>query len=163
MANFAGDWVHSPPGIVLPEWIDYNGHMNLAYYVMAFDHGLDAFLDNALGAGPSLSTSHNQGPFALQNHVHYLDELHEGEHFGCKYLLLDGDAKRLHVAGVMTRLAEDAPICVTEQVLINVDHATRRPVPYPSDIQDRIQDMLSAQADIPRPEQIGRPIGLRRR
>jgi acyl-CoA thioester hydrolase len=30
---------------VLPEWIDYNGHMNVAYYVLAFDHVTDAFLD----------------------------------------------------------------------------------------------------------------------
>ena len=31
-----------PTLTVLPEWIDYNGHMNVAYYVLAFDHGVDA-------------------------------------------------------------------------------------------------------------------------
>ena len=30
---------------VLPEWIDYNGHMNVAYYTLAFDDALDDFLD----------------------------------------------------------------------------------------------------------------------
>ena len=30
---------------VLPEWLDYNGHMNVAYYVLAFDHSTDALLD----------------------------------------------------------------------------------------------------------------------
>ena len=32
-------------GKVLPAWIDYNGHMNVAYYLVAFDTGLDAFVD----------------------------------------------------------------------------------------------------------------------
>ena len=32
--------------VVQPEWIDYNGHMNVAFYVLAFDHATDAFLDH---------------------------------------------------------------------------------------------------------------------
>jgi len=156
-------WVRSEIRSVPQDWIDYNGHMNLAYYVMAFDHDLDDLLDREIGAGPSFSKSHNQGPFALQNHVHYLDELLLGEEFYCKFLMLDGDAKRVHIAGSMHRASDDAPVCVMEQVLINVDHETRRSAPYPQDIQDRISAMVAAHADIARPPQIGRPIGLKRK
>ena len=30
-------------GIVKPEWLDYNDHLNVAYYVLLFDLGIDAF------------------------------------------------------------------------------------------------------------------------
>ena len=148
----------------VPEaWIDYNGHMNLAYYVMAFDEALDAILDDELGVGPSYVKSSNAGPFALQNHVHYLGELLAGDAFFCRFLLLDADAKRLHVAGSMIRAEDDATVCVMEQVLVNVDHATRRSAPYPPEIQARITALAAAHAHIARPAQIGRPIGLRHR
>lgn len=148
--------IYKVPG----EWIDYNGHMNLAYYVMAFDQSLDLFLDQEIGVGESLVISRKQGPFVLQNHVHYLDELLVDEQYYCRFLLLDGDAKRLHIAGSMHRADNDVTVCVMEQVLINVDHDTRRSTPYPIDIQTRITALVKVHARIPRPSQIGRPIGL---
>ena len=155
MTGFEPDWIRAPAGTVPEAWIDYNGHMNLAYYVMAFDQGLDEILDRKLGAGPSFSKAHNQGPFALQNHVHYLGELLQGDQFQCRFLMLAGDAKRIHFAGEMHKVGDDDPVCVMEQVLINVDHAARRSVPYPQVIQDRIQSMVAAHAALPRPAQIG--------
>lgn len=157
------DWIRSEPRRVPDEWIDYNGHMNLAYYVLAFDHALDVVLDEELGAGISLAKSKQQGPFALQLHMHYLDELLSGDLFRCGFLLLDADAKRLHVAGVMTRERDDAVVCVKEEVLINVDHETRRSAPYPPDVDARIRAMVAAHRDVPRPAQIGQAIGLKRR
>jgi len=148
---------------VQTDWIDYNGHMNLAYYVLAFDQDVDLFLDRELGVGPSLASAHNQGPFVLQNHVHYLDELLLTDRFYCRFLLLGADSKRLHLAGVMHRESDDAPVCVMEQVLINVDHETRRSKPYPDDIQIRIAALVQSHESLERPPQIGRPIGLTRR
>ena len=37
-------------GMVPPEWIDANGHMNLAYYVVLFDQATDLLYDE-LGVG----------------------------------------------------------------------------------------------------------------
>lgn len=148
----------------VPEaWIDYNGHMNLAYYVMAFDEALDVMLDQELGVGPSYVKAFNAGPFALQNHVHYLGELLAGEEFFCRFLMLDADAKRLHIAGSMIKLKDQTTVCVMEQILINVDHGTRRSAPYPADIQSRIAALVEEHKPIARPAQIGRPIGLTNR
>lgn len=147
----------------VPEaWIDYNGHMNLAYYVMAFDQALDTILDTELGIGPSFVKTHSAGPFALQNHLHYLGELLAGDEFFCSFLLLDADAKRLHVAGSMTRVRDDVTVCVMEQIFVNVDHETRRSAPYPDDIQLRIMALKEAHKPLARPSQIGKPIGLTR-
>lgn len=142
------------------EWIDFNGHMNLAYYVMAFDHALDVFLDEKLAVGPSLAKASEQGPFVLQSHIHYLRELTIGDQFYCEFILLDGDAKRLHIAGTMSRKRDDAHVCVMEQIVINVSHETRRSTPYPREIQARILALIDQQKNIERPAQIGREIGL---
>ena len=44
--------------IVLAEWIDYNGHMNVAYYTLAFDKALDFFFEDVLGIGPLFAVSY---------------------------------------------------------------------------------------------------------
>ncbi len=44
---------------ILPEWLDYNGHMNVAYFVLIFDHGTDAFYPLILdGDGPAPQQYH---------------------------------------------------------------------------------------------------------
>ena len=52
-------------GEALPEWIDYNGHMNVAYYVLAFDHATDAFLDY-LGMGQAYRDEQNCSAFVVE-------------------------------------------------------------------------------------------------
>ena len=161
--TFDATYIESNLAFVPAAWIDYNGHMNLAYYVMAFDRALDVFLDNTLGVGPTLVEQCGQGPFVLQNHVHYLSELMEGEAYLVRFLLLDADEKRLHMAGMMHHGESDGLVAVMEQVIVNVDHATRRATPYAPPNQAKIQALLAAQRALPRPDQIGKPIGLRRR
>ena len=58
-------------GTVLPEWIDYNGHMNVAYYVLAFDHATDELFDY-IGMDESYRAEQNCSMFTLELHVNYL-------------------------------------------------------------------------------------------
>ena len=57
------------------DWIDYNGHMNVAYYTLAFDKALDDFLEDILEIGPTFVKKEKQGPYSLQANYHYLNEL----------------------------------------------------------------------------------------
>ena len=66
---------------VLREWIDYNGHMNVAYYTLAFDMALDFFFEDVLNIGPSFVEKNKEGPFALKASYNYFSELLEGESF----------------------------------------------------------------------------------
>lgn len=50
------------------EWIDYNGHMNVAYYVMAFDHATDRFFD-LVDLGVDYVDWTNNSSFVLETHV----------------------------------------------------------------------------------------------
>ena len=82
---------------VKAEWIDYNGHMNVAYYTLAFDLSLDEFFENVLGLGPSYVERSKSGPYSLQAQYHYLDELLQGERFYVKVYLRDFNAKCVHI------------------------------------------------------------------
>lgn len=147
---------------VQPDWIDYNGHMNVAYYTLAFDRALDEVYD-IWGVGPALIPTHNMGPMALQTQIHYLAELLEGDAFHAECILLDCDHKRVHV--VMTMIAETtgAPAAIYETLSTNVDLGQRRSAHYPPEIAARLAAWQRAQADLPRPAQVGKSIAIRRR
>ena len=145
------------------DWIDYNGHMNVAYYTMAFDRALDEVYDR-LGIGPALVESHGMGPMALQTQIHYLGELLEGTRFACAVRLLDADAKRVHVFGEMLNLDAGGAVAATyESLTMNVDLRSRRSAPFPEEAAGRVRAALAAHAGLARPVQVGAPLGIRRR
>lgn len=146
---------------VLPEWIDYNGHMNVAYYVLAIDQAMDDIFDR-LGMGAELVRERRMGPMALVNQIHYLDELLEGQEFCCDLQLLDADRKRMHYFVTMQHLSKGTVAATFEGLSINVDLEARRSTPYPEDIRARIQAVQGAHAGLSRPPQIGARIGIRR-
>jgi acyl-CoA thioester hydrolase len=146
---------------VLPEWIDYNGHMNVAYYMLAIDQSLDDIFDR-LGMGLALVQQRRMGPMALVNQIHYLDELLEGQAFTCDLQVLDADHKRMHYFVTMHHLAKGTVAATFEGLSINVDLEARRSTPYPEEIRARLQALRQAHAGLPRPPQIGARIGIRR-
>jgi acyl-CoA thioester hydrolase len=148
---------------VPPEWIDYNGHMNVAYYTMAFDNAADEILDDYLGIGETLARDGRHGPMALQTQIHYLDELVEGTSFACDFQLLDADAKRIHFFMTMVNLQTGRAAATYESLTMNVDLEARRSAPYPDWAQQRIERMRVRHAGLPRPSQTGNPIGIRKK
>ena len=153
----------SPVRTVEPGWIDYNGHMNVAWYGAAFDELLDGFLEKSFGLGPGLAAARKQGPYVLQNHIHYLRELLAGERFRVRFRLLDADGKRLHVFLEMLRDGDGARVATSEQMVLNVDLVRRRSTPWPAEIRTRIKALRDAHAALPRPAEAGAPLGIRRR
>lgn len=147
---------------VEPAWIDYNGHMNVAYYTMAFDRALDEIYE-ALGIGPTAARVDRRGPMALQTQIHYLGELLEGEAFHCEFILLDADAKRVHCFLTMIAESDGRTAATYETLSINVDLDARRAAPYGPGIEARLARLRAAHARIERPEQVGRTIGIRRK
>jgi acyl-CoA thioester hydrolase len=164
MDGHDGPWTapwHAPGERVLPEWIDYNGHMNVGYYTFAFDRALDAFLDRELGMGEGFARRGRMGPFTLQNNLAYLGELKAGAPFQIRLQLLDHDAKRIHV--FMEMIGPDGIAATAEQLLMNVDLAARRSAPYPDWAQRRLAGLAAAHGALPRPAGAGQAIGIRRK
>jgi acyl-CoA thioester hydrolase len=144
-----------------PAWIDYNGHMNLAYYVLAFDHATDAFFDY-IGLGVAYLAANNCSTFALESHVTYVREMKVGEPMRFETQLLDHDAKRLHYIHFMYHAEEGYLASTNELVSLHVDMTQRRSAPMPRPVLERVDQVAAAHNAMPRPPQAGRSISLGR-
>jgi len=144
---------------VRPEWVDYNGHMNVAYYVLVFDHATDRFLDY-LGLGADYRARTERSVFVVEAHVTFDREALEGDGVEVTTRLLDHDAKRLHLFHEMSRADGGELVATNELMLLHVDLETRRATPLPDDAGTRIAAVADARPGHPRPPRAGRSIGL---
>ncbi|KUJ80395.1 thioesterase [Ruegeria marisrubri] len=148
---------------VKPEWIDYNGHMNVGYYGVAFDLGLEAMMVEHLGLGGIQVEATGQGPYMIQSHLHFLREVREGERFYYHLRLLDADEKRGHYFAQMFSEEGDALCATQEGLFINVSHETGRSARYPDWAVARLARMVQDHKGLDPAPQIGQPIGIRRK
>jgi acyl-CoA thioester hydrolase len=144
-------------GEVLPEWIDANGHLNLAYYVVLFDYATDALFD-AIGIGVRYKEATNHGTFAVETHNLYERELLVGERVRVATHILGSDSKRLHFAHEMFSLATRQRAATQELMYLHIDLSARRVVPWPSEARERLATAAAAHARLPRPDWVGRRI-----
>ena len=147
---------------VLPEWIDYNGHMNVAYYTLAFDKALDFFFEDVLGIGPSFVEKNNEGPFALKASYNYFSELLEAEIFFVDISILDFDSKRVHVFGEMRKDGSLELSAVFETVLMNMDLSARTVKHYPDRVLNLFSIFKSSLVVDNIPKEIGKKITLKK-
>lgn len=146
---------------VLPEWIDYNGHMNVGYYGVAFDMALERLMVDHLGLGEVQVTALGQGPYVLQSQMSFLREVLEGQPLTFRIRMLDADHKRGHYFAEMLSAAGE--VCATQEALfMNVSHATGRSVAYPDWAAARLAQMVRDHAGLEAAPQIGQPIAIRR-
>ena len=143
-----------------PEWTDQNGHMNVAYYVLAFDRATDAFYDQ-LGIGRSYFERERRSLFTLAMNVDYLAELFAGDTVRIVSRLLDGDHKRIHYFHEMHHATKAYLAATNELLAIHMNMTTRRSEPFPPELQTRLDETRSAHASLPLPPKVGRKIGIR--
>jgi acyl-CoA thioester hydrolase len=146
-------------GEVLPEWIDANGHLNLAYYVVLFDYATDALFD-ALGIGLRYKEATNHGTFAVETHNLYERELLVGERVRIATQILGTDSKRLHFAHEMFSLASGERAAAQELMYLHIDLVARRVVPWPAEVRARLAEAATAHSRLPRPDWAGRRIAM---
>ena len=150
---------------IKPEWLDYNNHMNVAYYVLIFDEaGVD--LVTSLGLSEEQTRATDISWMVLENHITYNNEVVLDQPVAVTCQLLDHDSKRLHLSFEMH--ADDGKggqylASTLEQMAMCVDLKARSSCPFPASIAEKINAMATAQAALPQPENIGRTIGIRRR
>lgn len=149
---------------VRAEWVDYNGHMNVAYYVLAFDHATDGLLDR-IGLDEAARAASDGSVFVVEAHVTYDNEVMQGDKLLIETRVLDVDDKRMHVFHRMTLDGGDADttIATNELMILYVDMAARRSAPMPLFVREALERLRDDQAHLPPPPQAGRSIGIRRR
>jgi carnitine 3-dehydrogenase len=152
--------LHSPT--VLPQWVDYNGHMSESCFLLVFGDSSDAFF-RFIGIDETYRDVGGHSLYTVETHIHNIREASEGEPLRLTLQLLDADDKRLHIFHTMHH-AETGDILATgEQMLVHVDMAQGRSAPMPPDLLARVNAVLQAHSALPRPKQAGASIGIRRK
>jgi len=146
--------------VVEPDWVDYNGHMNLAFYVLAFDRATDHFYDQ-LGIGLAYREQMQSSMFTLAINVDYLREVFAADELCITTQLLDSDAKRMRYFHQMYQGEDAAPVATNECLAVHVDMNSRRSAPYPQATRERIDALLAEHRRLPMPERAGRVLGGR--
>jgi acyl-CoA thioester hydrolase len=145
---------------VLPAWIDYNGHMNVGYYHVAFDLAAEDFFQY-LGFTPEFRERIQGTTFALESHLNFLREVKQGDALRFEARLLDFDAKRVHFYQEMFHAAEGYLAASCESLSSFVSQATRRTAPMPAELLGTLAAVKAAHASLPRPWQVGHVISAK--
>ena len=140
-------------------WVDYNGHMNEAYYVLVFSHATDDFMDFA-GLDEAYREAANASVYTLESHILYVMEVSEGAALRVETQLLGFDAKRFHLFHAMHHAATGALLATGEHMLLHVDMDGPRASPLAPEIVVKLKEIAEAHGDLPAPKQAGRSIRL---
>jgi len=145
---------------VEPGWIDYNGHLNMAYYNVLFDRAVDEVYE-LLGCGLAYVEARRHSCFTAEVHVRYLRELRAGDAVRVTLQLLDFDAKRLHFFEQMFHAEQGWLAATSENMALHVDMAAKKTAAFPGEIAARLARMKAAHAGLPLPKAAGRRIVMR--
>jgi len=144
---------------VIPDWVDYNGHMNVAYYVLVFDHATDAVFER-LGLGQAYIGRKQRSLFVVEQHVLYRAEVLEGADLAVSSRILGFDDKRLHLFHAMYDGDAPEPAAYNELMLVHVDMKSRSSAPFSEDTLAILEAQHAMQKSLPRPRPAGRAIRL---
>lgn len=157
------DTTHLPPILyrdrVHAEWVDYNGHMSEAYYVLVFGFATDAFYD-LIGMNDAYRRRENRSVYTLESHICYLREVGEGEELVVRSQVLGADAKRVRLFHSMHRDEQGESLATSELMLLHVDTTGPRAAPFDHAVRASLARIAAAHAELPRPERMGRAITL---
>ena len=142
-----------------PQWIDYNGHLNVAYYNVLFDRAVDELYE-LIGLGPDYLKQHKHSTMVAEMHVRYLREVHETTPLKVAVQLLDYDAKRMHLFEQLIHAGEGWISATSENMTLHVDMTAKKVAPFPARVLDALARMKEAHAVLPRPDGAGRRVAM---
>ncbi|MEM9968901.1 MAG: thioesterase family protein [Pseudomonadota bacterium] len=143
---------------VRPEWIDFNGHLNMAYYSVLFDTSVDELYPH-IGFGEDYVKATGCTTYVAEFHICYLRELHEGDEVSATFYLVDHDLKRFHFYQELWH--RDGWCAATgEGITLHVDQSGPRVAPMPAATQSALRHYASSQGPLPEGNRIGRQISL---
>lgn len=120
------------------EWIDYNGHLSEAYYVLVLGHATDELMD-ALGLGPPYRSSTGASLYTVEAHIRYLDQVSAGERLEVRSWVIGATDKLLWI---WHELRASHTLRATEEIL-GLHVTDSRTSPFPDDVRARIDAALS--------------------
>jgi acyl-CoA thioester hydrolase len=157
-APFSAPFVSSVMKIE-PHWIDYNGHLNVAYYNVLFDRAVDEVYE-LIGLGPDYLKQRGHSTVVAELHVRYLREVREADLLRVTVQMLAYDAKRIHLFEQLLHATENWVSATSESMTLHVDMTAKKVTPFPESVVRKLERMQTAHAVLPRPEAAGRSIAM---
>lgn len=147
-------------GVVRPEWIDANGHMNVAYYVLAFDLGVDSLWEE-FGITTDYIEQESGSTFAVESHITYQEELVVDDPYFVTAQILAYDDKRIHQFQRLYHAEKKFLAATAEWMNLHVDLKERRVSPWPESILAKLKDYSGRQPDQSYPREAGRQMRIK--
>ena len=144
---------------IQPEWVDYNGHLRDAFYLLIFSYATDALMDQ-LGLDEAGRARTGHSLYTLECHLNYLAEVKLGAEVEVRTQLLAHDRKRLHIHHGLYYPGGAELLAASEQMLMNIDSKAGRSTPFDGQVLVRVQALGEADRALARPAWVGRVIGL---
>ena len=110
---------------VKQEWVDYNNHMNMAYYVLIFDQALEVALEK-FKMGESSAKDLNRSTMVVETNTKYLSEVKQGEEIDINMTYFDHDKKRLHIKMEMIEKGKKKISATIEWISLYIDLSQRK-------------------------------------
>ena len=110
---------------IINDWTDYNGHMNLAFYILVFDKGAEKILSKfKMGEKSAITTK--KSTMAVESHTTYNNEVKENEEVDVFLSYFDHDKKRLHYKLEMYEKNKNVLSATTEVLSLYIDLNVRK-------------------------------------
>lgn len=146
---------------VLPEWVDYNGHLRDAYYLLLFSLATDALMEQ-LGLDEAGRAATGHSLYTLECHLNFVQEVKLGQQVEVRTQILGHDSKRLHLNHSLHLLDQAPLLAASEQMLLNVATAAARATPFAEPVLSRVEALARAHQGLAAPRFAGRAISLTR-
>lgn len=150
----------SPPMEIKPDWIDQNGHLNMAYYGVLFDTGVDEAA-KMFGLGWAYTSQGTHTTYSAEFRIRYVRELHLGDQVRASFRLLDVGPKAYHFCQEL--IHQDGWVAATgEGISLHIDQSGPRVAAYPEAIKARLDAVLAEHQTLPVPDWVGAPMQIRK-
>lgn len=144
---------------VQQDWVDYNGHLRDAYYLLIFSYATDALMER-IGLDADARGQSGHSLFTLEAHINYLHEVKLDTDVWVQTQIIGFDKKRLHLYHSLHREGFDQALAASEQMLLHVDLAGPKSAPFSSRSVELLALLQRGQHDLLNPTLVGQVIRL---
>ncbi|MFT4563764.1 MAG: acyl-CoA thioester hydrolase [Gammaproteobacteria bacterium] len=146
---------------VKSDWLDANGHMNVAYYLRAFDDGGEVFFRDC-GIGWDYTHEGVGTIFIADCDLAFRRELFSEDLLKIETTLIDWAPKLVHTYQALYHRQTGELAASAEMLFMHIAFADRKSTVMPARTQTRLGEIAKIHRALPRPNNLGRKIEIKR-
>ena len=127
---------------ITKDWVDYNNHLNMAYYVLIFDKAWEVMLEK-FQMGETSAKKTNKSTMVVETHTTYNNEVKENKDVDVFLTYFDHDKKRLHYKLEMIEKNTQKLSATIEMISLYDDLKERRVAEFEKDKLKLMDNFIS--------------------